>query len=86
MNKPNLKPPKETDVRMPTTLNQEHSADSFFRLFGTVRVGRKVDRGILQIFKFEEMDSNSMNSQSTAFIELQASITAITRALIYIAK
>ena len=58
----------------------------FFGYFETGGVGKKVDRGILQIFKFEKMDSNCMNSQSTAFIELQASIRALTRALIYIGK
>ena len=58
----------------------------FFGYFGTGPVGKKVYRGILQIFKFEIVDSKLMNSQSTTFIELPFSIRTITRALIYITK
>ena len=54
--------------------------------FGFLEPSVSAEKSIEEFYKFEEMDSNSMNSQSTAFIELQASITAITRALIYIAK
>ena len=90
MDTPNLKlkPLKDRYVRRPSSVNQGHSVDSFFADFGTSHGGKKVEGGILlhEILKFEEMDSKSINSQSTTFIKLQFSIRTLTKTLVYKAR